>query len=224
MPSAVRPGSAMGPARNAAQAARRPALRQRLPVRRDLPARGVGAAVALPYADADMMQLHLDEISRNVAEGAHAVLLHTNYAEPRSGYCVSASSGNRSIKPPISPEVRNSTASSIRNSAPILARPSSQECSGVASTPAARARSNSRMWKSSSKECTCVSREPPAASAQRPNPVCTEPTDRSTRLARVMPTLCWRYSGACRQSAALTRWCKTSPLDGSTRFSRAVRR
>jgi transposase len=39
------------------------------------PARGVGAALALPYADADMMQLHLDEISRNVAEGAHAVLL-----------------------------------------------------------------------------------------------------------------------------------------------------
>ena len=31
--------------------------------------------MALPYADADMMQLHLDEISRHVAEGAHAVLL-----------------------------------------------------------------------------------------------------------------------------------------------------
>src|SRR5271154_4353213 len=39
------------------------------------PARGVGAALALPYADTDMMHLHLDEISRNVAEGAHAVLL-----------------------------------------------------------------------------------------------------------------------------------------------------
>ena len=39
------------------------------------PARGVGAALALPYADADMMQLHLDEISRNVAESAHAVVL-----------------------------------------------------------------------------------------------------------------------------------------------------
>ena len=39
------------------------------------PARGVGAALALPYADADMMQLHLDEISRNVADGAHAVLI-----------------------------------------------------------------------------------------------------------------------------------------------------
>ena len=35
----------------------------------------VGAALALPYADAAMMQLHLDEISRNVAAGAHAVLL-----------------------------------------------------------------------------------------------------------------------------------------------------
>jgi hypothetical protein len=38
------------------------------------PARGVGAALALPYADTDMMQLHLDEISRNVADGAHAVV------------------------------------------------------------------------------------------------------------------------------------------------------
>src|SRR5271165_4164156 len=39
-------------------------------------ARGVGAALALPYADTDMMQLHLDEISRNlVAVGAHVLLL-----------------------------------------------------------------------------------------------------------------------------------------------------
>jgi DDE superfamily endonuclease len=39
------------------------------------PERGVGAALALPYADTEAMQLHLDEISRHVAEGAHAVLL-----------------------------------------------------------------------------------------------------------------------------------------------------
>ncbi len=39
------------------------------------PARGVGAALALPYADTEAMQLHLDEISRRVATGAHAVLL-----------------------------------------------------------------------------------------------------------------------------------------------------
>jgi hypothetical protein len=39
------------------------------------PAKGKGAALALPFADTNMMQLHLDEISRNVAKGAHAVLL-----------------------------------------------------------------------------------------------------------------------------------------------------
>ena len=39
------------------------------------PARGVGAALAWPYADTEMMQLHLDEIARNVAPGAHAALL-----------------------------------------------------------------------------------------------------------------------------------------------------
>jgi len=39
------------------------------------PAKGKGAALALPYADTDMMQLHLDEIAANVATGAHAVLI-----------------------------------------------------------------------------------------------------------------------------------------------------
>lgn len=39
------------------------------------PARGTGAALALPYADTDAMQLHLNEISRHVARRAHAVLL-----------------------------------------------------------------------------------------------------------------------------------------------------
>ena len=39
------------------------------------PARGVGAALALPYANTEAMQAHLEEISRRVAKGAHAVLL-----------------------------------------------------------------------------------------------------------------------------------------------------
>ena len=39
------------------------------------PARSTGAALALPFADTFAMQLHIDEISRHVAEGAHAVLL-----------------------------------------------------------------------------------------------------------------------------------------------------
>ena len=39
------------------------------------PAKGKGAALALPFADTDAMQRHVDEIARNVDKGAHAVLL-----------------------------------------------------------------------------------------------------------------------------------------------------
>jgi DDE superfamily endonuclease len=39
------------------------------------PARGTGAGLAMPYADTEAMQLHLEEIARRVARGAHAVLL-----------------------------------------------------------------------------------------------------------------------------------------------------
>jgi hypothetical protein len=44
-------------------------------VRCDLPRPQHRVALALPHADTDMMQLHLDEILRNVATGAHVVLL-----------------------------------------------------------------------------------------------------------------------------------------------------
>ena len=37
--------------------------------------RGVGAALVLPHANTDAMTLHLAEVSRQVAEGAHAVLV-----------------------------------------------------------------------------------------------------------------------------------------------------
>ena len=39
------------------------------------PAQGKGAALALPLANTEAMQLHLDEISSRVATGAHAVLI-----------------------------------------------------------------------------------------------------------------------------------------------------
>ena len=39
------------------------------------PAKGKGAALALPCANTDAMQRHIDEIARNVDKGAHAVLL-----------------------------------------------------------------------------------------------------------------------------------------------------
>lgn len=39
------------------------------------PARAVGAALVLPDVNAEMMGLHLAEISRRVAPGAHAVIV-----------------------------------------------------------------------------------------------------------------------------------------------------
>ena len=39
------------------------------------PARDVGAALVLPVADGEAMNLHLAEIGRNVAPGSHAVVL-----------------------------------------------------------------------------------------------------------------------------------------------------
>ena len=39
------------------------------------PCRDVGAALVLPYANAQAMNLHLEEISSQVTQGSHAVLL-----------------------------------------------------------------------------------------------------------------------------------------------------
>ena len=39
------------------------------------PARDCGAALVLPYANTHAMNLHLEEISKNVSPGAHAVII-----------------------------------------------------------------------------------------------------------------------------------------------------
>ena len=65
----------MGKTRHKAKTARRPAPWQCLSVRAICPAHGKAAGLALPQADTEAMQLHLEEISRHVAHGAHAVLL-----------------------------------------------------------------------------------------------------------------------------------------------------
>jgi len=39
------------------------------------PARDTGAAIVMPYANTEAMQEHLEEISRTVATGAHALIL-----------------------------------------------------------------------------------------------------------------------------------------------------
>ena len=65
----------MGAAWNATASARPPTYENAYLFGAICPARGKGAALALPYADTEAMQMHVDEISRRVARGAHAVLL-----------------------------------------------------------------------------------------------------------------------------------------------------
>ncbi len=40
-----------------------------------MPGARIGAALALPFANTEAMQFHIDEIARHVARGSHAVLL-----------------------------------------------------------------------------------------------------------------------------------------------------
>ena len=66
----------MGENRDAASPSFRPALRKRLLGRSDLSdARNGGAAIASPWVNTEAMQAHVDEIARNVASGARAVLI-----------------------------------------------------------------------------------------------------------------------------------------------------
>lgn len=69
------------------------------------PARGTGAGLAMPYADTEAMQLHLDEISRTVARGAHAVLLLDRAGWHTSGHLVVPKNLTLVFLPSRSPEL-----------------------------------------------------------------------------------------------------------------------
>ncbi len=78
------------------------------------PERGVGAAVVLPLVNVEAMNVHLAEISRSVAAGAHAVLVldqagwHTSpklrVPEPRKSQCDFADISLLPL-PPCAPEL-----------------------------------------------------------------------------------------------------------------------
>lgn len=65
----------MGQARNPTSPARRPALQERLSVRGYLPEARQGCRARAALRRTEAMQLRIEEISRHVARGAHAVLL-----------------------------------------------------------------------------------------------------------------------------------------------------
>ena len=70
------------------------------------PARGVGAALVLPYANREAMNLHLAEISLCVSPGAHAVVTldGAGWHQPGEGLKVPANISLLAL-PPYSPEL-----------------------------------------------------------------------------------------------------------------------
>lgn len=69
------------------------------------PAKGKGAALMLPYANRQAMQLHLDEISRHVACTAHAVLLMDRAGWHTTGQLKVPENITIILLPPRSPEL-----------------------------------------------------------------------------------------------------------------------
>ena len=65
----------LGKARNPPARPSRYALRMELYLRGACPGRGTAAGLILPYVNTEAMELHLAEISKAVATGAHAVLI-----------------------------------------------------------------------------------------------------------------------------------------------------
>lgn len=69
------------------------------------PARDVGAALVMPYADTEAMQKHLDEISKNVSPKAHAVILMDGAGWHKSSDLNTPKNISLMIIPPYSPEL-----------------------------------------------------------------------------------------------------------------------
>ena len=69
------------------------------------PARGTGAALAMPHADTEAMQAHLDEIARTVARHAHAVLLLDRAGWHTTGDLIIPKNMTLVFLPPRSPEL-----------------------------------------------------------------------------------------------------------------------
>jgi hypothetical protein len=86
--------------------------------------------LALPYADTDMMQLHLDEISRAVAKGAHAVLLFD-----RAGWHTTRKLDMPANITPIFLPSRAPKLNPVENVWQYLARTGSQTPSSKTTTP-----------------------------------------------------------------------------------------
>ena len=69
------------------------------------PGRGTGAALIMPQADTEAMNKHLEEISRAVAEGAHAVIILDQAGWHTTGRLKIPANLSFAPLPPASPEL-----------------------------------------------------------------------------------------------------------------------
>ncbi len=69
------------------------------------PGRGTGAAIMMPTADTNAMQRHLDEISKNVSQGAHAVVIMDRAGWHTTGALSLPENLSLLFLPPKSPEL-----------------------------------------------------------------------------------------------------------------------
>lgn len=69
------------------------------------PQRDKGAAIVMPYANTEAMNKHLAEISRNVADGAHAVVIIDGAGWHITGALTTPSNISLMQLPPYSPEL-----------------------------------------------------------------------------------------------------------------------
>jgi transposase len=69
------------------------------------PGRGAGAALIMPRADSEAMQKHLDEIAREVADGAHALVILDQAGWHTTGKLKVPSNITLAPLPPASPEL-----------------------------------------------------------------------------------------------------------------------
>ena len=69
------------------------------------PARAAGAAIVMPYANTEAMNKHLEEISKAVSPGAHAVLVHDGAGWHSSSELAVPANITPITLPPYSPEL-----------------------------------------------------------------------------------------------------------------------
>ena len=95
----------LGAQRHAAPRATRHPLRMGLSLWRGLPERKVGAAIVMPYANTEAMNLQLEEISKAVSPGAHAALVLDSAGWHGSEELVVPDNITTVTLPPYSPEL-----------------------------------------------------------------------------------------------------------------------